>query len=72
MSDIFRKDYRMLTDLEKSFMSTIKTKANELYAAFEEAGKPGSREQGMGAREMALAKTKLEEAVMWAIKSITG
>ena len=63
MSDIFHKAYRPLSDEEKASMSDIKDKAEELFSLFDKAP------QG---REVALAKTNLEQAVMWAIKAITA
>lgn len=61
MSDIFRKEYKPLSDAAKQRMADVKNKAQELYDLI-----------GDGTREMALARTKLEESVMWAVKSITS
>ncbi len=61
MSDVFRKEYKPLSDESKQRMVEIKDKAEELYSLI-----------GDGTREMALARTKLEESVMWAVKSITS
>lgn len=58
----FRPRYRALTDAEKAHHDAIKTKADELGRLFEDMP------QG---RETALAFTKLEEAIMWAIKGLT-
>lgn len=59
---VFSQDYRDLTEAEKGAIVQVKDLAEDLYSLFETA--PSSR-------EMALAKTKLEEAVMWATKAIT-
>jgi predicted nuclease with TOPRIM domain len=60
--DIFRKSYRDLTSDERDAIVRIKDLARMvdefLYTL------PQSR-------EVSLARTKLEEAVMWAVKSIT-
>jgi len=66
MSNPFRPTYRELNDAEQQQLLNIKEKASELL---EEIEKNPHQE---GARERALAKTKLEESVMWAVKSITG
>lgn len=64
---IFRKTYRELSDEEKGKLEALKTKAEELYALF------GADANGkMPSREMSLAATKLEEAVMWAVKGLTA
>ena len=65
MSDTYRKAYRPLTDLEKESMEKIKVKAEELETLFDEINNPNI------GREIALAKTKLEETIMWAIKGLT-
>ena len=62
MSDVFHSVYRELSVEEKQLMAKIKESAEELYTLFDELA------QG---RETALAKTKLEESVMWAVKGLT-
>ena len=58
-----RHAYRVLGDAEKANMSAIKDKGLEFHNLVE----------GMGnSREISLAKTKIEEAVMWAVKHITA
>lgn len=58
----FLQQYRDLDDEEIDTISDIKIKAEKMYAIFEM--RPS--------REMAIAKTKLEEAVMWAVKAVTA
>lgn len=60
---IFNQEYRQLTDEEKEKVKAIKDKADELYELF--VGVTDGRMQ-------ALAKTKLEECIMWAVKGITS
>lgn len=60
--NVFRPVYRELNEEEKNLIDSIKTKAYELYCFLEVV--PASR-------EVSLAKTKLEESVMWAVKRIT-
>lgn len=61
-----RHKYRVLTDLEKQLMDEVKDRGQALLdaiQAFEEMGSAG--------RECAIARTKTEEAVMWAVKGLT-
>jgi hypothetical protein len=60
--NVFRNEYRPLTEQEKAHIAAIKTTAEILYSSLHSGE----------ARHMALAKTKLEECVMWATKAITG
>lgn len=60
----FRGEYRELSTYEKSLVRDIKEHAERLYVLFNATMQ--------GRREIALAKTKLEEAVMWAVKGVTG
>lgn len=62
MADVFRKVYTPLSDEQKALVERVKTKAEELYTIIDET---------TGSREQSLAKTKLEESVMWAVKNIT-
>ena len=63
MSNVMRATYRELTSEEKDHMAEVKSLALQLYEFVDSLG---------GSRELALAKTKTEEAVMWATKHITG
>ena len=65
-NDPFRKEYRELTELEKAHMTSVKEKAFALYEQLFLDGDTADQ------RSMAVARTKLEEAVMWAVKSITA
>jgi hypothetical protein len=58
-----RHQYKVLSDAEKANMQTVK----DMGLAFHDfiAGLGNSR-------EISLAKTKVEEAVMWAVKHITA
>lgn len=59
----FRTEYRELSLDEKTYIRMIKDSAGLLEIAINNA--PDGREKS-------LALTKLEEAVMWAVKGITG
>lgn len=61
MSNTFRNTYRELTPQEKQRLDSLKYTAQSLLDLFPTKS-----------REAALAKTKLEEAVMWAVKGISG
>jgi hypothetical protein len=58
-----RQNYRELTAAEKAAMQKLKT---DLAAVYDDLSGFGS------SRELSVAKTKIEEAVMWAVKHITG
>lgn len=62
VNNVMRHQYRVLSDAEKAQMQTLKDKGLELHALIESIGK---------SRELSLALTKVEEAVMWAVKHIT-
>ncbi len=58
-----RHQYRVLSDEEKALMVAIKDKGAELLSLVESCG---------ASRELSIAKTKTEEAVMWAVKHVTA
>lgn len=62
----FRPQYRELTEDEKARIGGIKDEAKYLHDLLLEMP------EGTDQRQMALARTKLEECVMWATKAITG
>lgn len=57
-----RHNYRQLTDDEKKSMVVLKDQGLAFIQTCRDLG---------GSRELALAITKAEEAVMWAVKHIT-
>ena len=57
-----RHTYRVLTDEEKAQMVALKDIGAAFIAKCQEIG---------GSRELSLAITKAEEAVMWAVKHVT-
>jgi hypothetical protein len=63
VNNVMRHAYRVLTDAEKAAMQKIK---DDGLAFHEFIGSLGQ------SRELSLAKTKVEEAVMWAVKHITA
>lgn len=72
--NVFRKEYRPLSDAEKVYLEALKDKAQELYDLIEQGpnGLPGPIGTcGRMSRDASLAKTKLEECIMWAVKDVT-
>jgi hypothetical protein len=69
-----RHQYRVLDEREKAAMVSIKDKGAEFLAVLDELEKGGTLPLASTARigrEFALARTKIEEAVMWAVKGLT-
>lgn len=67
--DTFRKEYTPLEDEQKQQMVAIKDKAQELLDLFNQA--VPTEERSERSRCMAVARTNLEQTVMWAVKGIT-
>ncbi len=65
VNNIMRHQYRVLSDEEKTQMVTLKTLGSDFVVYCDIVG------QGNYSRELSIAKTKMEEAVMWAVKHIT-
>ena len=63
VNNVMRHEYRVLSEGEKSQMKTLKDIGLEFIAAVNNAI-PHTREGS-------IAKTKMEEAVMWAVKGLT-
>lgn len=74
-NNVMRHEYKVLSELEKVHMKAIKDKGAEFYGLIEEIEKATNRDTRIASyyssRELSLAKTKIEEAVMWAVKEIT-
>lgn len=62
VNNVVRHNYRVLTDNEKAQMLTLKDIGAAFIAKCEEIGK---------SRELSLAITNAEQAVMWAVKHVT-
>lgn len=63
VNNVMRHAYRVLTDDEKATMQKIKDDGLALHDYFTSIG---------SSRELSIAKTKIEEAVMWAVKHVTA
>lgn len=62
VNNVMRHEYKVLSAEEKAQMQSIKDIGLEFHTLLDTL--PPSR-------ELSLAKTKIEEAVMWAVKHIT-
>lgn len=62
VNNVMRHAYRVLSDTEKQQMQAIKDKGLEFYELVQSIG---------ASRELSLALTNLEQAVMWAVKHLT-
>lgn len=62
VNNVMRHQYRVLTDQEKINMQLIKDKGLEFHDLITSIGI---------SRELSLAATKIEEAVMWTVKHLT-
>lgn len=70
MSDTFRKVYKPLTDIQKSQMEVIKERAEDLLRAIDDVAP--AEERSERSRCLAVARTNLEQSIMWAIKGVTA
>lgn len=63
VNNVMRHEYRVLSATEKAQMQAIKDMGLSFHEAISQLG---------NSRELSLAKTKIEEAVMWSIKHLTA
>jgi hypothetical protein len=76
-NNTLRHTYRALSDVEKAHMSCIKDAGAtfiDILDHIEQTGRvmrPGEAPAGES-REFEIARQKIEEAVMWAVKQITA
>lgn len=77
-NNLMRHNYRPLTDEEKQNMVDLKDKGLDFVRTLYRIGGTNYDEEISGSntrqasRELSLAQTKIEEAVMWAVKHVTG
>ena len=62
-NNALRHQYRELSDTEKLIIDRMKTLGGEFVDLCDGTG---------SSRELSIAKTKIEEAVMWAVKHVTS
>ena len=70
-NNLMRHQYRVLDEAEKLQMQSLKDKGLDFVLLLHGIGKTDPNGP-QGSRELALAQTKIEEAVMWAVKHVTG
>lgn len=63
VNNVMRHEYRELSPDEKTQMQALKDIGLEMWELLDHIGT---------SRELALAKTNLEQAVMWGVKHVTG
>jgi hypothetical protein len=63
VNNVMRHAYRVLSDEEKATMQKLKDDGLAFHDYLTSLG---------GSRELSIAKTKIEEAVMWAVKHVTA
>ena len=63
VNNVMRHGYRGLTDAEKEQMQAVKETGLAFWQQLDAIG---------SSRELSIAKTKIEEAVMWGVKHITA
>jgi hypothetical protein len=61
-NNVMRHQYKVLSEAEKESMVLVKDLGLQFFDCCDKMG---------SSRELSLAKTKIEEAVMWAVKHIT-
>lgn len=71
VNNVMRHEYRVLSDKERNQMKELKDAGLEFVAMLHVIGGTAIEGDRHGSRELALAQTKIEEAVMWAVKHIT-
>lgn len=71
VNNAMRHTYRTLTDAEKGQVQRIKDQGAALIAELHAVGGTDPNGDRFGSRELALAGTKIEEAVFWAVKHVT-
>lgn len=63
VNNTMRHQYKVLSDSEKQDMQTVKDMGLAFHDFISSLG---------NSREISLAKTRVEEAVMWAVKHVTA
>lgn len=70
-NNVMRHEYRILSDIEKAKMQAIKDRGLSMIDMLHQIGDSAPNSERQASRELQLAQTKIEEAVMWAVKHIT-
>lgn len=66
-----RQSYRLLTDAEKAQVDIIKQRGAEFIAFLHEIGGTDPEAERMASRDLSLAMTHMEDAVIRAVRHVT-
>ena len=70
-NNAMRHSYRLLTEDEKALVVRLKDVGGEFIALLHQAGGMDPEGERFDSRELSIAHTKIEEAVMWAVRHVT-
>lgn len=71
VNNVMRHEHRILSDGEKEDMRKLKDLGLDFVTLLHAVGRTDATQERQGSRELSLAQTKIEEAVMWAVKHVT-
>lgn len=71
VNNIMRHNYRVLDATEKESMGSLKDLGLLFTQLLHRIGGTDPDQDRQGSRELSTAQTKIEEAVMWAVKHVT-
>ena len=71
VNNVMRHAYRVLSETEKEQMRLLKDKGLEFYNLLHSIGETDPAGDRLASRELSLAATNAEQALMWAVKHIT-
>ncbi len=71
VNNAMRHGYRVLNDTEKQQMQDLKDMGLAMYNLLHAIGGTDPSQDRFATRELSIAATKVEEAVMWGVKSVT-
>lgn len=71
INNIMRHEYRVLSEDEKRLMQALKDRGLDFVHLLHGIGNTDPTGERQASRELSLAQTKIEEAVLWAVKHIT-
>ena len=71
INNVMRHEYRVLSDQEKQLMRRLKDAGLAFVQILHEAGGTEPTGERQGSRELSLAQTNIEQAVMWGVKHLT-
>lgn len=71
INNVMRHEYRPLNTIEKQAMQDVKDMGLAFVQRLHAIGGSDGRQDRQASRELSTAQTKMEEAVMWAVKHVT-